>query len=469
MESRAVLIVDPDREFLDSLRADPKAEMIPAVLSDSGKEAQAVLSDPRRKLLGVFINPATTTPGGGPGGLSVIRSAHLHRPALPIHLIYEGAKPFSERELKSLGVQTALQKPVTFTRIFSIVQPVAHFDPRAGLAANAGGSKESAGTEVAEADDGFVPLRALDFLTGARSLFDLFVRLGAGRYLKILNAGDDFTLERLAAYIEKDVKYFYIRKETQLQYVSYCNQIAGRVVKGNGISVKLKSSQVLNHGEQVMSFLRMQGLSEENLAYATGFVDNVGKLVHELKPERHDLLRGFVADFTSYQHGVAVSIIACLIARQLGIGSDESLRIVGISALLHDIGLFAMPDEVHHEDRAKMSPEHKKLFETHPMTGALILKGIRAIHPTVVQAVSQHHERADQRGFPARIGLGRVNRVAEIVGLSDEFVRIIVEARAAGDHSGVDARTRSALSGFSQQTFEAFLKVFFPVKKEAIA
>src|SRR3712207_7016576 len=44
--------------------------------------------------------------------------------------------------------------------------------------------------ELAEADEAFAAIRAADFLAGSVCWFDVYVRLGAGKHVKILNAGD---------------------------------------------------------------------------------------------------------------------------------------------------------------------------------------------------------------------------------------------------------------------------------------
>src|SRR5277367_4202886 len=101
---RTILIVDPDPEFHKALSLDTTAARCPPSVAKTGREAQSLLADQKNSYSGVFVSFKVTDPGG----VSVIRSAHQHRPATPIYAISEGPSPFSDPELKRLGVRKAL-------------------------------------------------------------------------------------------------------------------------------------------------------------------------------------------------------------------------------------------------------------------------------------------------------------------------------------------------------------------------
>lgn len=459
-KQRSTLIVDPDPKFLEALRADPKASQFPPLLSTNGKDAQLKLADPKNLFAGVFVNPTVA----GPSGISVIRFCHQHRPATPIFVIYDSNSPFSEDDLIRLPVQKAIPKPLSYTEIMEFVGPAAlFFDPNASIETSKK-HQDKVDSELSIEDGAFLPIRSEDFLSGAKSFFDIYVRLNSGRYIKILQAGDAFTPDRINSYIQKGVKHFYLRKEAQEQYLAYCDQIATSLLKSKNARAEVKVSQTLNHGEETMTFLRNQGISETNLQHAASFIHNVQELAKQLNPGKNELLKGFLADVAAYEHGVATSMIASMLLGPLKVDSERSVQIIGMAALLHDIGLYKMPPEVQTEDESKMNEEQKTLYRTHPAAGAQILKSIRGVDPAAIQAVAQHHERRNKKGFPARMGAGHINRIAEIVGISDEMARLVEKLRDNPSMSLLQEMELKVFDGFSYPVVDAFRLVFFVQK-----
>lgn len=459
---RTVLIVDPDISFLGSLQSDPKASHIPPLVARTGKDAQLIIADKNKAFGAIFVNLCVTTPGDGPGGISVIRFAHQHRPATPIFVIYDGSPTLTPEELKHLAIHRAMAKPITYTEMIEIIGPQIFFFNPDMMLEGTKRSTDTVDTEMHEEDSTFLAIRAADFLAGSKSFFDVYVRLAMGKYIKILQAGDHFSAERVSNYIKKGVTHFYLRKEAQQNYLTYCDQITTRLLQTQKAPIHIKMTQTLNHGQETLSFLKHQGLSDSHLQYASSFMRNVQVLIRQLDLTQVDTLQSFWSDLTSYEHGISTAMIASLLAKQFGIHTDRPVQIVGISSMLHDIGLQSMSVELHDEDESKMTSKQKELYYTHPLVGASILKNIRTIDPAVVQAVIQHHERRSKKGFPAKIGAGAINRIAEIVGISDEFVRLIKTLNQNKNINPLDEAEKKIFDGFSQPVVEAFKKIFFP-------
>jgi HD-GYP domain-containing protein (c-di-GMP phosphodiesterase class II) len=458
---RPILAADPDASFLAGLKADPKAASLPPVTVANGKDAQLLLADSNQPFSALYINLALE----GPSGLAVVRFAHQRRPALPIYVIHDGKLPVDEKDLKQLPVHKVLPKPISYSDMVKYVMPASVFFDANKAIEEAKKSGDKLDAEIAAEDAAFLPIRSEDFLSGARSFFDVYVRLAAGKFVKILQAGDTFTPDRITNYIKKGVRYFYLRKEAQEQYLSYVDRLATAVLGSEKVSGKVQVSQTLNHGEETMSFLRNQGLSEANLQYAGSFVGNLNSLVQKMDPAKNDMLRGFIADVAAYDHGVGVAAIASLLNAAMKIESDRAVQIVGLASLLHDIGLQRMPDECKAEDESKMNPEQIGIYRTHPTIGAKILQEIHGIAPAVIQAVQQHHERRDKSGFPARSGAGMINRVAEMVGIADEFVLLIHRMKENPKLNVVQQMETHIFEKFSKQIVENFRAVFFSRKK----
>ena len=314
-------------------------------------------------------------------------------------------------------------------------------------------------------DDAYVSIRAQDFLAGSKSFFDVYVRLASGKYLKLLQAGDSFTPDRLDNYIQKGVTHFYIRKEAHEEYVKYCSTLSSAVVKAKHLSTDIKTTQTLNHGEEVMKFLGSQGVTPELLAHATQFIGNVRELVQQIKPGQQDLLGSFLSDVSAYEHGVATSMLAGILAHVIEIRMEKTVHIVGMAALMHDIGLTILPKELAHENLSLMTDAQKERYKIHPALGADILRDMDGVDPAAIQAIEQHHMRpTGETGFPQKAEAGQITRVAEIIGICDEFNRYLAIARETPEFNVLAELEKNVFPAFSRQVLYAFRSAFFPKK-----
>ena len=477
IKTRSALIVDPDFRFLKSLKEDPRAPEAPPFTARTGKEAQLILADPANLIAGVFINPAVITPEGGPDAVSAIRFSKQRRSSVPVYLICD-EKQTHALDLVRLGIRETIQKPITLAAIMQMISPEIMFDKASAL--SKGANQDQLGAEISGEDAEFIPIRAADFVSGSKVFFDVYIRLGSGRYVKLIQTGDAFTPERLDGYIEKGVQNFYLRKDQQHAYLTYCNEISKAALKSKNIANSVKLSQVFNSGEETMKFLKGQGLSENRMQYASSFVSNVHNLVESMDLMSDPSFSSFANDVASYEHSVSTSMIASLIADEMEIQSDSVVQIVGISSLMHDIGLFSLPQELHDEDESKMSDAQRELFQTHPALGADILRKMHGINPSVIQAVLHHHERRNKKGFSTQGKVKQVNRVAEIVGISDDFAKLISKRKKQEEKFEEDKKAgiqtpeselpidpliemqQSSFDGFSSAVVDAFRAVFMP-------
>ena len=456
------LIVDSDINFLNTLKAHPKASVLPVLVTSDWKKAQLSLADSNQNFSAVFIDPKLKSGYA----YSVIRFAHRFRPTTPIFLIHNGEETgLSKKDLHHLGVHDFVKKEEDVSIFFELPKSGAtQFDPETALKLSKMIAEEVEEELVAD-HTAFVPILAQNFLAGSTSYFDIYVRLGSGRYLKILKLGDSFSHERLTNYLKKGVQFFYLRKEAQELYIGYCDRLS-RAINGKAeISFGTKSKYTLNHGQEITSFMASNGVDSTYLSHADHFIKNAHQIVLESKKD-NVYIDELLSHISAYEHGVGTTMIACILAQAMGMQSDNPVRIIGMAGLLHDVGLLQLPVELHGENEGAFTSAQLKLFQTHPILGAEILKGVKGVEPITVQAVLQHHERKNRSGFPHRIGMGSINKVAEIVGLADEFNQMVKKGKTATEFKPIEEMQKHLKHRFSQQAIDAFVSVF--VKKEPV-
>ncbi len=171
------------------------------------------------------------------------------------------------------------------------------------------------------------------------------------------------------------------------------------------------------------SFLRAGGFNEGAINYSKRYVKGVGELVQNLRLDKVDSIKSHLQSNPDFDHSVATVMVAALLSIPLALSSARSVNIVGLSALLHDVGFTKMDPKFRNCDLEKLSVDEIREYNRHPLIGAEIVREIKGIEPVVAQAVAQHHERRTGKGFPNQLGANGINLIAEIVGLSEELVK----------------------------------------------
>ena len=124
-------------------------------------------------------------------------------------------------------------------------------------------------------------------------------------------------------------------------------------------------------------------------------------------------------------HVERVAYYAVKIARTLGM-DDETIELVCLGGMLHDIGKIGFPDDLFNPHHKKNQPEMVKNITRHPAEGAAILKNLDFLGPAV-DYVHCHHERPDGRGYPRRLKAGEIPLGASIIAVADAFDAITTD------------------------------------------
>ena len=116
-----------------------------------------------------------------------------------------------------------------------------------------------------------------------------------------------------------------------------------------------------------------------------------------------------------YYHGLNVSILCLMLAKELGLSSEQA-RLLGTGALLHDIGMSEIPDRVLRKRPEQTTKPERELRALHVEYGVNLGKKL-ALPPEVMAIIAQHHELADGSGYPLGTKLEKISPLARIVSL----------------------------------------------------
>lgn len=120
---------------------------------------------------------------------------------------------------------------------------------------------------------------------------------------------------------------------------------------------------------------------------------------------------------------INVSILATKVGVGLGYYGQE-LRRLSLSGLVHDIGLFAVPQSVVTKS-GRLTREERTLIEQHPELGYQLIRKLGHEWDWLAQVVRQAHERWNGQGYPNRLKGRDIHELAQIIGAVDVFDALV--------------------------------------------
>jgi putative nucleotidyltransferase with HDIG domain len=116
-------------------------------------------------------------------------------------------------------------------------------------------------------------------------------------------------------------------------------------------------------------------------------------------------------------HSLRVCILALAFGRHLGLERDE-LNLLGIGALLHDIGKMKVPNEILNKPGALSDYEYA-LMKSHVPRGVEILDKTPGIPRPAIEVARCHHERYNGNGYLSGLKGGEIGLFGMIGGIVD--------------------------------------------------
>ena len=115
-----------------------------------------------------------------------------------------------------------------------------------------------------------------------------------------------------------------------------------------------------------------------------------------------------------------MSSLSALIFETLGLARRQ-VELIRHASPMHDIGKIAVPDSILLKP-GKLTPEERKIVETHSVIGAQILGDPKNELMAMARDIAlSHHERWDGKGYPHRLSGAKIPLAARAVGLADVF------------------------------------------------
>lgn len=275
----------------------------------------------------------------------------------------------------------------------------------------------------------FHPVRTGLLTTLSPLKADIFIRLNPTKFLKLFQAGDEFSERDLEKYRDKKgIEYLYLRSDSISVLIDRLRRDIEAIAKKKDLEI----------GELAETFENVHGAFEDlsRTARVTPEIEEMTRMQIDLvvKSLRFNWGYSKILDTLGRKggyianHSLLLSYLTCLIANKTRWGSENTSSKLCFAAFLHDMAaedqrLAALSSLEEFERYKGDFPENAyRTFIFHPARAAERYRQFKDAPHDVETIIIEHHEKPDGTGFPRRLNHTQINPLAAIFIVAHEFL-----------------------------------------------
>ncbi|MEX6501428.1 HD-GYP domain-containing protein [Pseudomonas zhanjiangensis] len=160
----------------------------------------------------------------------------------------------------------------------------------------------------------------------------------------------------------------------------------------------------------------------------------------------------------AHSHTLNVTVLAMLLGRQLGLDA-EAIHVLGLGALLHDIGKLEVPSKVLLKSEPLTRPE-LQLLQLHTEFGLRMGQRLM-LDDEVLRIIAEHHEYCDGSGYPRQLREADIGRLSRLVCITNQFDNLCNPLRledALNPHEALSRMFAQQRERFDEVALKAFIR-----------
>ena len=180
--------------------------------------------------------------------------------------------------------------------------------------------------------------------------------------------------------------------------------------------IRVSIEQVFENRIRFNNDSEMKDVSEEAYNIIKSIIDdeNVVECMYEIKRKSTDI----------YSHMIDVSVLSVIIGIKLKLDKD-TLKIIALGALLHDIGLCDFDMEYNGVEMDDVTSAEKMKYRRHVIQGYERINSYEWVPERAKLIVLSHHEREDGSGYPFHKPGVRIPMEVKVVSVCDYFDELV--------------------------------------------
>ena len=197
------------------------------------------------------------------------------------------------------------------------------------------------------------------------------------------------------------------------------------------LNLDIQSNNAENVKKTLVSIVK-ETFTEPRSGSIEGLSNTVNILISDFAKETEvikNLFRVSNKDYTTVLHSINVMALGIGYAEKENFSKSEK-KILGLCALLHDVGKVKVNSEILQAPR-KLDDKEFNAMKAHTIYGYEILSKCKNYNDEIKLTALQHHEKLDGSGYPYRIT--DISRMSQIVGLIDCYEALTNDDRPYRD------------------------------------
>ncbi|KON86457.1 histidine kinase [Sporosarcina globispora] len=158
-----------------------------------------------------------------------------------------------------------------------------------------------------------------------------------------------------------------------------------------------------------------------------------------------------------FTHSLNVTLYSLAIGMKLQL-LPKDLEILGLGAILHDVGKMKVPADILLKP-SKLTAEEFDSIKKHPEDGFNMLRKVEAIPLLVAHCAFQHHERLNGSGYPRGLQGDEIHDFGKVIAIADVFDAVTsnrIYRQAMLPHEGLEILYAGAEKLFDKKMIEVF-------------
>ena len=227
--------------------------------------------------------------------------------------------------------------------------------------------------------------------------------------------------------------------------------------------VEKQYNEVVGEVKDLMS--KMNSSPVQAMNEATKVVGSIVATVTADKEVLVQLMNANNLDDSMYYHVLNSSVLALLVAREIGIADKEQLMTLGLASLMHDIGHTKLPPQLLRRTVPLTKPE-ADLYSRHVRFATELISQYAklklTVKPTLLAIIEQHHVFLDRSGYPTDIDPAKMHPLAKILAIVnyyDELCNHNDPKQSLTPHEALSLMFSKQAAKFDKQVLQALVKM----------
>lgn len=295
------------------------------------------------------------------------------------------------------------------------------------------------------------------FLNLGQAPYDLYLKIGDGKMVKVFNRGTKITKEDIVKYELKNHPFFFLQAPDYEKAMSHILTQLEKNIKDTPPSGSDKLGSIAQFASSnARQLLKTLGLSDTSLAMANASVNTISKMAMENTKIANNFKKFIKGKNYLSDHSLAIPFVAAAVMEHIGEFGSKEFEKLSYAAFFHDVFLdneeLAIVKDL--DKRAESYFGNRKIGELrqHPAKAVELLSKIDGLPMDVDKIILQHHERPDGLGYPRGLDHKTIHPLAAVFIVIEDFVDSLFMAGLEQGH--VDSLMDDMADRYSKGNFK---------------